>query len=309
MNDSDVNDSWGKNQCDARYNELFKDQLARNGFDSIKAHSTVKALNPRLMARKIALSNALIARDTADGGSLSLTPVPGTIPQPGLDTRGLYQNADMDEFSQVWKKCGNSCDPSLADVGFDVLVSFNARRGSGDAQAAAANVRTRFPALSTLADGIKASRKLGADLPGVNTGKFGAGTGYHDYSIPRQPTSASAVERSKTGLGVFDPARYAVPNAQDEEASWDQILPLPLTDHDRVLVKYIVAILSRLDPPAGSLDYKSLVILNNKLAAPSSKEVADAADASALGNCATALANSNEKFLMISDAHGWRFAT
>lgn len=122
-----------------------------------------------------------------------------SIPQPGQDTSGLYDGATMDEYSAIWKKCGNSFDPAKCEIGYGILCDSYAHRFSLSAADAEQRVRTDFKSLSSLRDSYDAARKLGVSLPavqaGVGTQVLSMPASTPGYSSPTKPMPASALQR------------------------------------------------------------------------------------------------------------------
>jgi hypothetical protein len=219
------------------------------------------------------------------------------IPQPSQDTQSLYRNATSDEWNAIWKACKNSCDPSKASIGYDSLVDSVMRSRGLPNDAATQDVRTRFPALSSLAHSQKAALKLGVELPTVST--------------PGNP-SWSPRTGASTPSGIIKPTpalkkTFTVGNDADVNCGldavkrgWDDKFPEPLTQQSRSLVKYIVTLLTQTDPMPNTVPAYSLAVLQKKLNSPTVSEaaLADAeADAkeNALGNSRfAALANSDD---------------
>ncbi|HEY3856367.1 MAG TPA: hypothetical protein VGO67_18435 [Verrucomicrobiae bacterium] len=160
-------------QCDEFHKIQFQEALDRNGGSVDRATKSVAALFPSLVARKKFFSDQAFQAIQNDDVAWR-----AAIPQLSQDVSELYRNIEFNDDSAVWKACGNSYTPSQASTGFDTLVGCYAKRNGGDYVAAEQDVRTKFKALSALADSQKVAAKLGVELPPENGG-FSPKTGLH----------------------------------------------------------------------------------------------------------------------------------
>jgi hypothetical protein len=250
---------------------LTQDIQKDSDCDFIKADRLARGQQPALFAE--------IAKRTVQADSTTALPNQESVPIPStenIDAMMLPRDIDLRTFTAAWKANGGKATPldhqSVFDAYSDAIQSQrNCSRDESDAAAA-----TRCPNLAAMCNSTSAGRRLAASLPSTSTSASPAWS-------PKSGLSAASL-RAKSLTPVanpFLPGGPALANAGDLQSSWDGVFPTPITERDRSIVKYILNLLSRVDPDAGSMDALSIPILQTKLDAPTVRESAQSESDSA----------------------------